>query len=108
MTKLRSNPPRIGAARERLDAGGSWRSGKQSSTARGYGYEWQQYRIEYLIAHPLCAIRGEGCTLAATVVDHVVPHRGDMSLFWNPANHQAVCNHCHSKHKQRQEARDNR
>ena len=32
----------------------SWRSGKESSTARGYGYKWQQARTGYLAHHPLC------------------------------------------------------
>jgi 5-methylcytosine-specific restriction protein A len=31
----------------------------------------------------------------ATVVDHVVPHRGDPVLFWNETNWQGQCKPCH-------------
>jgi len=27
-------------------------------------------------------------------VDHIVPHRGDMQLFWAAPNHQALCASC--------------
>jgi 5-methylcytosine-specific restriction protein A len=28
---------------------------------------------------------------SATVVDHIIPHKGDMAIFWNKSNHQALC-----------------
>jgi 5-methylcytosine-specific restriction protein A len=31
----------------------------------------------------------------ATVVDHIVPHRGDQRLFWDEANWAALCKPCH-------------
>jgi 5-methylcytosine-specific restriction protein A len=31
----------------------------------------------------------------ATVVDHIVPHRGDPVLFWDEANWQGLCKLCH-------------
>lgn len=84
----------------------SWRSDKQSSTARGYGYKWQQARAGYLAHHPLCVYcEREGRVTAATVVDHRVPHRGDMKLFWDKANWQSLCAAHHSRDKQREEAR---
>lgn len=39
------------------------------------------------------------------VADHKVPHRGDPDLFWDRDNLQCLCWTCHSKHKQRLEAR---
>jgi 5-methylcytosine-specific restriction protein A len=30
------------------------------------------------------------------VVDHIKPHRGDMTLFWDPNNHQPACDECHN------------
>jgi 5-methylcytosine-specific restriction protein A len=33
--------------------------------------------------------------VAATVVDHVVPHRGDQRLFWDPGNWAPSCKPCH-------------
>ena len=69
-----------------------------SSTMRGYGYKWQKYREAYLHAHPLC----EECKRrdrieAATVVDHIQDHEGDMRLFWDVDNHQALCKSCHDR-----------
>lgn len=60
-----------------------------SSTQRGYGYRWQKYRRRYLAEHPLCVeCEVDGRVTAATVVDHIKPHRGDQQLFWDPENHQ--------------------
>lgn len=44
-----------------------------------------------------------GAVVRAVVVDHKVPHRGDMNLFWDKSNWQALCKQCHDGHKQRQE-----
>ncbi|WP_456297628.1 HNH endonuclease signature motif containing protein [Kineothrix alysoides] len=33
----------------------------------------------------------------ATVVDHVIPHRGDPILFWDKRNWQPLCKTCHDK-----------
>jgi 5-methylcytosine-specific restriction protein A len=34
---------------------------------------------------------------AATDLDHIVPHKGDMVLFWSPGNWQSLCHACHSR-----------
>jgi len=34
---------------------------------------------------------------AATVVDHIVPHKGDAVLFWKQSNWQALCRDCHNR-----------
>ena len=34
---------------------------------------------------------------AATVVDHVIPHRGDSHLMWDESNWQALCKSCHDR-----------
>jgi 5-methylcytosine-specific restriction protein A len=33
----------------------------------------------------------------ATLVDHVVPHRGDPALFWDVENWQSLCATCHAR-----------
>jgi 5-methylcytosine-specific restriction protein A len=33
----------------------------------------------------------------STVIDHITPHRGDVELFWDMANWQAICKRCHDK-----------
>jgi 5-methylcytosine-specific restriction protein A len=88
--------------------GAAWRQGK-TSTQRGYGYKWQQARAGFLRSHPLCRMcEAGGRYTAATVVDHITPHRGDMAAFWNSANWQSLCATCHSSAKQRDENRDER
>ena len=39
----------------------------------------------------------EGRYRKATVVDHIIPHRGDDALFWDQSNWQALCKKCHDK-----------
>jgi 5-methylcytosine-specific restriction enzyme A len=72
-----------------------------SSNARGYGYKWQQTSKGYLKQHPLCecqeCLAGERQVNQATVVDHIKPHKGDMVLFWDRANWQAMAKPCHDK-----------
>lgn len=79
---------------------------RASSYERGYDARWRAYRLDFLARHPFCVGLGDGCTLVATVVDHIVPHRNDRGLFWDIGNHQPVCDHCHNVHKQRQEHAD--
>ena len=75
---------------------------KASASARGYGHRWRVARSSYLASHPLCVeCERIGQTAAATVVDHITPHRGDQALFWRRDNWQALCASCHSRHKQR-------
>lgn len=47
----------------------------------------------------------QGRITKATVVDHIIPHRGNKTLFNDPANLQSLCVKCHSKFKQRLEIR---
>lgn len=69
-----------------------------SSAERGYGYKWQQARAVFLAENPLCAEHeAQGALVPATVVDHKVPHKGDMSLFWRRSNWQPLCKPCHDR-----------
>ena len=63
-----------------------------SASARGYGRQWQAASKAHLRANPICAC---GCGRAADVVDHRVPHRGDMALFWDRSNWQSMAKACH-------------
>lgn len=77
---------------------------RKSSAERGYGSRWQKYRAVFLTRNPLCAMHHKlGQIVPATVVDHITPHRGDQTLFWDKTNHQPLCESCHNRHKQRQE-----
>jgi len=67
-----------------------------SAAARGYDARWRAYRRRYLGKNPLCVLHlAKGEVVAAAVVDHVKAHKGDPELFWDPANHRAVCKPCH-------------
>ena len=71
---------------------------RQTATHRGYGYAWQKARIGYLQHNPLCAeCSKKGRVTAATVVDHITPHKGDQQLFWERSNWQPLCKPCHSR-----------
>jgi 5-methylcytosine-specific restriction enzyme A len=77
---------------------------RASAHSRGYDSRWQRARVAYLVAHPLCRLCEQlGRVTAATVVDHVVPHRGDRALFWDSGNWQPLCKPCHDGAKARQE-----
>lgn len=41
----------------------------------------------------------EGRIKAANVCDHIVPHKGDEALFYDPANLQGLCEHHHNSTK---------
>lgn len=70
--------------------------GRASASARGYGVRWRKARAAYLRSHQLCVrCRDEGRIASAVVVDHIEPHRGDMTKFWDQSNWQALCKACH-------------
>ena len=65
---------------------------------RGYNRRCQKARKSDLEAHPLCVqCAKQGKYVRATVVDHIIPHRGDQKLFWDQNNWQALCKNCHDK-----------
>lgn len=74
---------------------------RPSARQRGYDSKWDRERGVYLAVHRTCV----KCPNPATVVDHIVPHKGDMKLFWDRKNWQALCASCHSSRKQREERR---
>ena len=89
---------RNGADRERRQRA---EANRPSASARGYGSKWREARAAFLASHPVCAF----CGAIATVVDHIVPHRGDLKLFWRRSNWQPLCASCHNGAKQSAERR---
>ncbi|WP_089970849.1 HNH endonuclease [Lihuaxuella thermophila] len=59
----------------------------------GYDREWAKARQRFLKANPYCVVCGD----KATVVDHIVPHKGDRYLFWQASNWAPMCWSCHSR-----------
>lgn len=87
---------------------------------RVYGSRWDKARRLFLQANPLCVMcHQQGRTAAATVVDHITPHRlkealksGDketiakaQKLFWDSSNWQGLCTSHHNSTKQKMEKR---
>ena len=69
---------------------------RPSAARRGYEARWRRARDAFLARQSLCVrCRAAGRLEPATVVDHVVPHRGDPALFWDEANWAALCKRCH-------------
>jgi 5-methylcytosine-specific restriction protein A len=99
------------------------REAKRGTSARGYGWRWQQRSRLFRLRYPLCGMRPGECApigsrcyhagrvRAAEVVDHIRPHRGDRQLFWDEQhNWQALCAECHQEktHDEQQDWRQRR
>jgi 5-methylcytosine-specific restriction protein A len=54
---------------------------------------FRRLRHSYLVRHPMCAM----CKREpATILDHIVPHRGMPHLYWDyTTNWQGLCVTCH-------------
>jgi hypothetical protein len=76
---------------------------RQHAAARGYGWKWRNEdgtgaADHWLKQNPLCAeCHWYGRVVAATMVDHKRPHRGNEEVFWDARNWQSLCRQCHSK-----------
>ena len=80
------------------------RVARASARQRGYDGKWEKARKSFLRSNPLCAYCAQqGRTVAATVVDHVIPHKGDRKLFWDRKNWQPLCKPHHDSTKQAEE-----
>ncbi|MBM0211863.1 HNH endonuclease [Pseudomonas syringae group genomosp. 3] len=68
-----------------------------TASQRGYNSRWQKARKGYFARHPLCVhCERVGRVTVATDLDHIIPHRGDQTLFWARTNWQGLCHSCHS------------
>ena len=84
--------------------------------SRGYDSQrWRRTSTAHLRQHPRCGDRAPGTPSttdslcqqsgrvnAATVTDHIVPHRGDTKLFWARDNRQSLCHVCHGLKSKRE------
>lgn len=63
-----------------------------------YTERWREMRAAQLIREPYCRDCGlHGVRSIATDVDHIVPHRGNRTLFYDDSNLQSLCHACHSR-----------
>ena len=69
-----------------------WRG---TSASRGYDSRWRRARERHFAAYPLCVCcEAQGRVSPARILDHVIPHKGDSRLFWDPHNWQGLCDWC--------------
>jgi 5-methylcytosine-specific restriction protein A len=67
---------------------------------------WRNARARQLAREPLCRLcRERSRIVAANVVDHIEPHKGDEKLFFDESNLQSLCAPCHDVVKKLQEQR---
>lgn len=67
--------------------------------------QWYRLRAAQLRDYPLCLFcEQQGKITPATVVDHVIPHKGDRDLFFN-GELASLCKKCHDSAKAKAEAR---
>src|SRR5579875_1851081 len=71
----------------------SYDMNRESSSKRGYNHRWRVARKHYLMRNHTCV----SCGQLATVIDHIIPHRGNQSLFWDMNNWQPLCKSCHDR-----------
>ena len=63
---------------------------------------WRKLRERQLMEQPLCSFCLQSDVVeAATVVDHITPHKGVIDLFASPSNLQSLCKAHHDGDKQR-------
>jgi 5-methylcytosine-specific restriction endonuclease McrA len=57
-----------------------------------YDSDWERYRLKFLKVNDKCYC----CGNPSNVVDHIVPHKGDVKLFWKEENYMPLCDSCHN------------
>ena len=69
-----------------------------------YDTRWRKARKLFLQHNPLCVMCiKSGIYKEAEVVDHIIPHKGDTTRFWDSTNWQSLCKRHHDSDKQREE-----
>lgn len=68
------------------------------AAGRGYNARWGRFRKWYLASHPFCVMcmqEDPPRYTKATVIDHIIPFRGDEKLQYDLDNLQALCKKHH-------------
>ena len=93
---IRSHSPYCSKCRERRKREGvayqTWDMGVYKTA------KWVNLRNLKINRSPLCEeCQRMGITTLATTVDHIVPWRGNMDLFFDIDNLQSLCTSCHNR-----------
>lgn len=65
-----------------------------------YNWQWRKASKAFREQNPLCVCAEcaqRVVPLPSEVTDHVIPHKGDETLFWDRKNWQALAKVCHDK-----------
>ncbi len=97
-------PPQFRSAgqRTKVERQRSHDQRRGSARDRGYSSKWDAAAKAFLEHHPLCLYCRMGAwgdpprATPATLVDHLIPHRGDMVIFWNRRDWVSSCAPCHN------------
>jgi len=74
-------------------------------TARGYTNRWGRVARRFRDQHPCCVLCEQaGRVTASECVDHIVPHKGNLGLFWDEGNWQSLCFECHNSKTRKEQA----
>ncbi len=79
------------APRHRRESSGRAFNGRKHIEMLYSTPDWQKYRVRFLNENPYCYADKE----PATVVDHLIPHQGNLKLFWKEDNFLPLCKKCH-------------
>jgi len=104
--KLQTLKPRLQAQRTPKAARREVvQTGFRNQFQKLYNHDWRKARARFLQTNPLCKYCKDrfGRVTVATVVDHIIPHKGDKTLFWDQENWQPLCKYCHDSIKAKEE-----
>jgi 5-methylcytosine-specific restriction enzyme A len=79
---------------------------RKSAAQRGYDARWRRESKAFLARaeNALCVYcKRRGFLKEARQVDHIIPHRGDLDLFWNRKNWQGLCQKCGAEKSAREQ-----
>jgi 5-methylcytosine-specific restriction protein A len=71
-----------------------------SARERLYTTAWDKASRAFIAANPICVdpFGVHGLMPALTeCTDHIIPHKGDLDLFWDQANWQPLCKRCNDR-----------
>ncbi|SFI65612.1 hypothetical protein SAMN04515648_1013 [Phyllobacterium sp. CL33Tsu] len=109
--RLGTLAPRLGPTPGDSKARDRHREKTQHWRAWYHSARWQKLRLQILIRDNYTCrqtgvlLIGKARSPNSPVVDHIMPHNGDETLFFDPTNLQAVSKEYHDSEKQKQDRR---
>ena len=65
---------------------------------------YKRARLHFMSHNPFCKHCSTSTRpVVSIILDHIIPHKGDASLFWDVSNWQMLCKKCHDKKTARED-----